>query len=84
MNNGKKVDANNQNGAIPEREKSWKRQFSVEEDRVSEFVELYESIGYEVRVELTVPNEKKECQACYAAESDKYRTIFIRRDQKKE
>ncbi len=61
----------------------WTRQFTIEEHRVSEYVEVYESLGHEVRVEPMVPSEldMEECQACYAAECDKYRTIYTRLKQ---
>ena len=47
----------NRNG--PLRGKDWERGFTVEEHRVSEYVELYESIGYEVRVEAATPDEQE-------------------------
>lgn len=58
----------------------WQLQFTTDEPRLSEAVELYESLGYEVRVEpacteLPLP----ECANCYERFCDKYRTIFIRR-----
>ena len=64
----------------------WTRQFTIEEHRVSEYVEVYESLGHEVRVEPVVPSEleMEKCQACYAAECDKYRTIYTRQKQRKE
>ena len=49
---------------IPPRGKDWERGFTVEEGRVKEYVELYESIGYEVRVEPATPDEQEECQTC--------------------
>ena len=59
----------------------WIRQFTIEEHRVSEYVELYESLGHEVRVEPIDPSELGECQACYTAECNKYRTIYTRTKQ---
>lgn len=59
----------------------WTRQFTIEEHRLSEYVELYESLGREVRVEPVVPSEMEECQECYMAECDKYRTIYTRLKQ---
>ncbi|MFX1254639.1 MAG: hypothetical protein ACFFCZ_23710 [Promethearchaeota archaeon] len=63
-------------------EEGWTRQFTIEEHRVSEYVELYESLGYEVRVEPVVPGEKDECQVCYETECNKYRTIYTRSKQR--
>lgn len=58
----------------------WQRQFTTEEPRLSEAVELYRELGYEVRLEpacgeLPLP----ECALCYETFCDKYKTIFIRR-----
>jgi len=61
------------------RGKNWERGFTVEENRVAEYVELYESIGYEVRVELATPDKQEECQICFKADFNNLRTIFIKR-----
>jgi len=61
------------------RGRNWERGFTVEENRVAEYVELYESIGYEVRVELATPDEQEECQTCFKADFDNLRTIYIKR-----
>ncbi|MFW9972039.1 MAG: hypothetical protein ACFFDF_17750 [Candidatus Odinarchaeota archaeon] len=62
----------------------WERGFTVEEDRVAEYVELYESIGYEVRVEPATPDEQEDCQECFKADFDNLRTIFIKRSKNNE
>ena len=69
---------------VPPRGKDWERGFTVEERRVSEYVGLYESIGYEVRVEPATPNEVEECQACFKADFDNLRTIYIKRKENKD
>jgi len=66
------------------RGKDWERGFTVEEKRVAEYVELYESIGYEVRVEPATPDEQEECQTCFKADFDNLRTIYIKRTKNKE
>ncbi|MFW9825138.1 MAG: hypothetical protein ACFFE4_19510 [Candidatus Thorarchaeota archaeon] len=63
------------------RGKDWERGFTVEENRVNEYVELYESIGYEVRVEPAVPDEQEECQTCLKADFNNLRTIYIKRKE---
>ncbi len=68
---------------LPTRGKDWERGFTIEENRVSEFVELYGSIGYEVRVEPATPNEGEDCQVCYKADFDNLRTIYIKRKKNK-
>ena len=68
---------------IAELEKEgWQMQFTTDEPRLSEAVELYESLGYEVRLEpacseLPLP----ECSTCYELFCEKYKTIFIRQDR---
>jgi hypothetical protein len=69
---------------VTPRGKDWERGFTVEEGRVSEYVELYESIGYEVRVEPATPDEQEECQTCFKADFDNLRTIYIKRKSNKE
>ena len=69
---------------IPPRGKDWERGFTVEERRVKQYVELYESIGYEVRVEPATPNEVEECQVCFKADFNNLRTIYIKRKEKKD
>ena len=69
---------------IPPRGKDWERGFTVEERRVKEYVELYESIGYEVRVEPATPNEVEECQVCFKADFNNLRTIYIKRNENKD
>ena len=64
---------------IPLRGKDWERGFTVEEHRVNEYMELYESIGYEVRVDPATPDEQEACQECIKADFDNLRTIYIKR-----
>ncbi|MFX1304111.1 MAG: hypothetical protein ACFFC1_07400 [Promethearchaeota archaeon] len=68
----------------PLRGKDWEKGFTVEQDRVNEYVELYQSIGYEVRVEPATPDEQEECQTCFKAEFDNLRTIYIKRTKNKD
>ncbi|MFX1378179.1 MAG: hypothetical protein ACFFA4_03725 [Promethearchaeota archaeon] len=67
---------------FPEDE-GWERGFTVEENRVAEYVELYESIGHEVLVVPATPDEQEECQTCFKANFDNLRTIFIKRKDSK-
>jgi hypothetical protein len=68
----------------PPRGKDWERGFTVEENRVAEYVELYESIGYEVSVEPATPEEQEDCQECFKADFDNLRTIYIKRTKNKD
>ncbi len=69
---------------LPSRGKDWERGFTIEENRVSEYLELYESIGYEVRVEPATPDEINDCQVCFKADFNNLRTIYIRRTKNKD
>ncbi len=79
----KKIHEEKDREILP-RGKDWERGFTVEENRVAEYVELYESIGYEVRVEPATPDEQEECQTCFKADFNNLRTIFIKRTKNKE
>jgi hypothetical protein len=69
---------------IPLRGKDWERGFTVEEHRVNEYVELYNSIGYEVRVEPATPSEEEQCQECFKVDFDNLRTLYIRQKKSKD
>jgi hypothetical protein len=58
----------------------WIRQFTVEGERADEYVELYESLGDEVRVEPVAPDlmVAEECATCLLAACDKYVVIYTR------
>jgi deoxyadenosine/deoxycytidine kinase len=58
----------------------WIRQFTVEAERADEYVELYEEMGHEVRVEPVTPDlmVSEECAACLLAACDKYVIIYTR------
>jgi hypothetical protein len=60
--------------------KGWIRQFTTDEPRLSEAVELYRSLGYDVRLEPAEFNAESElCRACFQADCQRYKTIYIRR-----
>ena len=61
------------------RKKGWIKQNTIGEPRLSELVELYESLGYEVHLEPVNLNEMdEECRRCYE-EDETVRTIYIRK-----
>jgi hypothetical protein len=68
-----------------ELEKSgWQRQFTTDEPRLSEAVELYKELGYEVHLES--PSEAEvagECNVCFEGSIDKYKTIYTRKKNEK-
>ena len=57
----------------------WVRQFTADEPRLSEAVELYDSLGFEVHLQPVTPGElTEECQLCFAVDGDRYKTIYTR------
>lgn len=71
----------------------WVKQNTIDEPRLSELVELYESLGFEVHLEEVRPQEvrpqpatkdEKECIKCLEAKLDRYKTIYTRPKQEKE
>ena len=62
--------------------KGWDKQFTTDEPRLSEAVELYKSLGYEVRLEKAVFNKDNEtCKTCFQVDCNKCKTIYIRRKE---
>jgi len=62
------------------KQQGWTRQFVTDEPRLSEAVELYQEIGYEVHLEPTSFEELNQiCKNCFEGDCEKYRTIYIRR-----
>ena len=54
------------------------KKFTIEEHRVEEYKELYESLDQEVRVDPVVPGEMEGCAECFKDDCDKYRVIYTR------
>jgi hypothetical protein len=59
----------------------WVRRCILDNHRVSEQVEMYESIGFEVIVKNVEPEHLPEeyCRECYIANPEKYKIIFTRK-----
>ena len=64
----------------------WERRFVASEPRLSEAVELYESIGFDVLLE-PLPTEEaledagcgeKGCTACFDVDRERYKIIYTR------
>ena len=80
---GKKIPKNQGRDAELERQ-GWMRRFVADEPRLREIVELYKSIGYEVRLMPAVFDQiSKECRKCSPyKDRDKYKTIYTRPKKK--
>lgn len=56
----------------------WVKRFTTDEPRLSEVVQQYQEIGFEVLLEPLDPRAE-ECTTCLAPFSDRYKTIYTRR-----
>jgi methyl coenzyme M reductase subunit D len=62
------------------KKKGWARQFVTDEPRLSEAVELYRELGYEVHLEDATMDEVNQiCANCLPADCNNYKIIFIRK-----
>jgi len=58
---------------------SWEKKGNYDEPRLSELVQMYEEIGFEVRLEPFRPEDESGCNECMKASRDKFRTVFVKR-----
>jgi hypothetical protein len=56
----------------------WIKRFTTDEPRLTEAVQQYEEIGFEVLLEPLDP-QAEECTICLTGFSDRYKTIYTRR-----
>ncbi len=62
------------------KKEGWERQFTYDEPRLSEAKELYESLGYEVRMEpATKEDIAGDCSVCLEEDMDRYKTLYTRK-----
>ena len=57
----------------------WERRFTADMQRIKEAIELYRSLGYEVRVESarSAP-QTEDCTPCHS-EASQFKTIYTRK-----
>jgi hypothetical protein len=60
------------------RKEGWTKRFTMDEPRLSEAINQYEEIGFEVLLE-PVDTSSEECTSCITAFRDRYKTIYTRR-----
>ncbi|NWF93314.1 MAG: hypothetical protein HXY46_10385 [Syntrophaceae bacterium] len=62
------------------KKEGWEKRFTIDEPRLSEMVEQYKELGFEVLLE-PVDTSSEECFSCFIdpAFSDRYKTIYTRR-----
>lgn len=58
----------------------WIKRTTIGEPRLSEIVDLYKSLGYEVRVEpVKLDRLDDDCRRCYESDIDELRIIYVRK-----
>ena len=62
------------------KKKGWIKRTTIDEPRLSEIVDEYETLGFEVRLEPVNLDELDEnCRRCYRKDVDRFKTIYIRK-----
>jgi len=57
----------------------WEKRTTIDEPRLSELVEFYEELGFEVLLRPVSAEEcGQECAECILAAPERYRTIYTR------
>ncbi|MHB8244977.1 MAG: hypothetical protein ACYDGN_06410 [Acidimicrobiales bacterium] len=80
---GETTRAGNQPDADPE-SSCWERRFEADVTRLEELIELYTSLGYEVRTEDLVPAAfAPECEGCALGACRSYVALYTRRPASK-
>lgn len=60
----------------------WIKRTIIDEPRLSEIVDEYESLGFEVRLEPVDTDEMDEgCRRCYGNNAARFRTVYVRKKQ---
>lgn len=59
----------------------WEKRNTVGKDRVTELTELYESLGFEVKVERYAGPENggEVCEGCYGDSAGEYFVVYTRK-----
>ena len=61
-------------------QQGWHKEFTYDEPRLTEAVELYRQMGLEVLLEPMVPEGlNQDCTACMEGQCQTYQTIFTRK-----
>jgi hypothetical protein len=60
------------------RKQGWEKRFTIDEPRLSDMVEQYKELGFEVLLE-PVDTSSEKCKICITAFHDRYKTIYTRR-----
>ncbi|MEI9476173.1 MAG: hypothetical protein WCO26_06325 [Deltaproteobacteria bacterium] len=59
------------------KKEGWEKRFAMDEPRLSEAVEQYKEIGFEVLLD-PVDTSSEDCTSCMTVMSERYKTIYTR------
>jgi hypothetical protein len=58
----------------------WTKRTTIDEPRLSEIIEEYESLGFEVHLEqIKLEDLHKECRTCYENQLDKLKIVYTKK-----
>ena len=60
-------------------EQGWEMRGTYDEPRLSELIQLYEQIGFTVRLEPLDPLQDRGCTDCMRAAPEKYTVLYTRK-----
>lgn len=63
------------------RDEGWTKKFTARESQLSEYVKMYESLGFEVCLQPLDVAKGDQCRQCFAVGGDQYRVIYTRKKQ---
>ena len=62
------------------KKKGWIKRTTIDEPRLSEIVDEYENLEFNVRLEsVNLEELNEECRSCYQCNADKFKTVYIRK-----
>ncbi|MFA6572178.1 MAG: hypothetical protein WCT77_13200 [Bacteroidota bacterium] len=59
--------------------KDWEKKNITDESRLNDFVEQYESLGFEVKVEDYLADCSSDCNECMIETLEKFKVIYTKR-----
>ncbi len=61
------------------RAQGWSRMATYDDPRLTEMVQMYEELGFEVRLEPFCGESGQECSECLRSEPERFKTIYTRK-----
>jgi hypothetical protein len=61
--------------------RGWQKQVTYDEPRLSEMIDMYRELGFEVRLEPFDPLQEAGCTDCMQASPERYQTIYTRKNE---